>query len=159
MREGPNLSSSALAVYEVFDDLVNNDWSAVLSFDKHVRPIAHMLPPQPWRPLWHEISSQRLIAHSVRNHVECISRWRNRFSIDHLLSQRTYAVIAKHYTDWTPFSLDGLNDVLIDAQIHTEALFQVNSAFSRLCKAGVLELRNMGTEVRCTKETIDWVFK
>ena len=157
-----DLSPDALALYEFFDGLVTDDWQAVTSFGAVAAPLARWLPMPQWRELWHELGTHRLIAHSVRANVECISRWRNRFPLNAeqvLLTENVKMKLAQIYEQWTPFTWDSWNDALIACGIQTEALWQLNKSFLVFTRNGVLESRSRGQEIRVTQECVEWIFK
>lgn len=156
MTEDLPLSGEAFKLYQFFDDLVTDDWRSVQSFDAVVAPLARWLPQEKWRVLWHELGVHRLIAHSVRSGVDCISKWRHRYPTDAsvtLLSNKTLESLGAYYIDWQPFDWDRWNDHLILVGIQTEALWQLNNAYLILANAGHLESRNRGTEIRILMET------
>lgn len=156
-----DLSPEALALYEFFDGLVTDDWQAVTAFSAAAAPLARWLPFPNWRTLWHELGAHRLIAHSVRAEVECISRWRNRFPLNAetvLLADSVKIKLAQIYENWTPFTWDSWNDTLLACGIQTEALWQLNKSFLVFTRNRVLESRSRGTEVRVTQECVEWIF-
>lgn len=147
------LSTDAQTLHDFFVDVIREDWAAVTSF-VDAAPLARFLPPPPWRSLWQEISSNRLIAYSVRDGIECVSRWRDRFPADPraLLADTVKNQLVQRYAEWTPFDWDAWNDNLIACSIQTESLDQLNKSLLTLVHANVLELRNRGTEVRVKPE-------
>jgi hypothetical protein len=157
-----DLSPDALTLYTFFDGLVTDDWQAIHAFGAAAAPLARWLPVPQWRTLWHELGAHRLIAHSVRANVECISRWRNRFPLDAeraLTEESVKRVLAQIYDQWIPFTWDSWNDALLACGIQSEALWQLNKSFLILTRNKVIESRNRGTEVRVTQECIEWIFK
>lgn len=154
-----SLSAEAQTLHDFFVDLIREDWAAVSSLTD-AATLARWLPMPSWRELWHEISSNRLIAYSVRDGIECISRWRNRFPEDTkaLLTDAVKIQLVQSYADWTPFSWDSWNDNLISCSLQTESLDQLNKSLLVLVNANVLEVRNRGTEIRATQECVRWTF-